>query len=336
MAPIFSSLSGISTTRQFIFGRSKKPDLYTWTIGTSYTFQQSSNSRSGNISSSATSFGLSSTANSYFNVPTNGYLRWRPPADATYFIQCAGAGVSNAEGVMIGQRLFLKSDQYFWIVPGSQGSDTNQGNGGSFFAHDPSGSNSYANAAPLVIAGGGGSTYNNIGGWCRAQTYQNPCVPWPPDGSNGVVSATTGRGGYGYHGGPGGGFYGAGNWGSGGQQGNRAGGGFTVNSWGGPLVGGTDQGDGGFGGGAGYHTGANAGGGGGGYTGGAGGNGWGRGGGQGGGSYLTTSFNGVNGSDYRTNTGNFDGSSSFNGVSISTSGQSYVNGRGYITITRIN
>lgn len=331
--PFFSSLSSISTTRQFVFGRSKKPDLYAWTIGSSFTFAQPTRSRTGSISGTATTFGFGSDANAYFNVPQTGYLRWRPPADATYYVECFGAGQSGCEGAAVAQRIFLKSDQFFFIVPGSQGADTNQGSGGSFFAHDPN--NSYTTATELIIAGGGGSTYS--GGSAthtRGRLYPNPSTPSPPNGSNGVISATTGFGGYGYHGAPGGGFYGAGIWGSGGQQGSRAGGGFRVNTWGGPLVGGTDQGDGGFGGGGGYHSGANAGGGGGGYTGGAGGNGY-SGNGSGGGSFLTASFNSVNGSAYQTHDGTFAGSSSFNGISIG-GGMSLRDGMGFIRITRIN
>jgi len=323
------------------FGRKRavsgKPLFYTeMVLNTAYSFSQSVSQGSTTGSTGFDTFVRNNVVNissTYLTNPYNGILRWKPPQDAYYRIRVVGAGQSGCEGADLEQEIYLLASQQFYIIPGVQGGDTNQGSGGSWFIHDVS--SDIANAQPLIIAGGGGSTYSGgAATHTRGRLHLNPSTPSPPNGNNGVISATTGFGGYGYHGAPGGGFFGAGNWGSS-SQGNRAGNGFRAFPWGNQQVlsGGYDQGNGGFGGGGGYHSGANAGGGGGGYTGGAGGNGY-SGNGSGAGSFLTTSFNTFTARNLKTHDGTFNGSGSYGGLSISSSG-SLRNGAGFISITRL-
>lgn len=306
-------------------------------LNTTYTFSQSVGQGSTTGSTGFDTFIRNNVVNissTYLTNPFNGILRWKPPQDAYYRIRVVGAGQSGCEGADLEQEIYLLASQQFYIIPGVQGGSTDNGSGGSWFIRDVS--SDIANALPLIIAGGGGSTYSGgAATHTRGRLYENPSTPSPPSGNLGAIAGTTGFGGYGYHGAPGGGFFGAGNWGNGGTQGNRAGNGFRSFPWGNAQVlsGGFDQGNGGFGGGGGYHSGANAGGAGGGYTGGTGGNGY-SGNGSGGGSFLTATYNGFSARNIRTHDGTFNGSTSWNGLSISTSG-SLRNGAGFISITRL-
>lgn len=302
--------------------------LYPFTSGTFYPHSSYQRNRTGTPGTTYRDWLVNSLGNSFASDTTNvqfpwydGYIFWRVPATTDYDITAVGAGQSGCEGCTVKQTTRLFAGEYLIIIPGAMGSDTNQGSGASWVMR--ANMSSYANSQPILIAGGGGSTYSGgANSWTRGVTYYNPTRPYPTNGSSGIATySNTGLGGWGYHGAPAGGMSQNGNWGSGGQQGNRAGIGF-ING----LTGGYDQGDGGFGGGGGYHSGANAGGGGGGFTGGSGGNGY-SGNGAGGGSYLDPmSYN------FGTNTGSFEGSSTLNGKSISTVG-SYNNGYGSVTIS---
>jgi hypothetical protein len=303
---------------------------------------------------------------SYFNQGrAQGYQVFTIPKGGIYEIEIAGARGQNGSsvngqygrGAIVRARISFnlgdKVEMVVGQVPGTTGS-TAPGNsfagagGGSFVAYNNT-------STPVIVAGGGGGSYSSyttqsiINGQTRRQPRfsgysYNPAV----DGTHPSI----GGGGLGYHGGGGGGFSTAGQdyngyTGSSGMGTDGSGQQFThgASFVGGPVSNGsgtwyalggnatTLTSSGGFGGGGGGHSGNNTGGGGGGYSGGLGGQ-TSLGGsylsGIGGGSFIISTATNVATSD-----GQYDGSSTFNGTSI-TNLSTTNDGSGYIKITFIS
>ena len=305
----------------------------------------------------------SNTAN--FNIGrADGYQLWTVPATGIYEITARGAQGSYGSqtdpglGAVITARFSLTISQKLEMVVGQTPGDTGDnevinpggaaaGGGGSFVCLG--GTNT-----PLLIAGGGGGHYTtNVGRTYRdGQNRRQPL--WGGANLSPAVEGTNpliGYGGSGYHAGGGGGLLGAGTAYPGrtvsdaaagldtrGQQ-YTLGGSFsgvsefgTWYSTGGGMSGYSNVG-GGFGGGGGGHSGNNAAGGGGGYSGGHGGQtslGGSVNDGIGGGSFINSTATNV-----ATNTGTYDGLSTFNGVTI-TNNNLFNTLKGSITITRIS
>lgn len=210
--------------------------------------------------------------NNYLSMDWNpGYQIWTVPKTGQYKIQAVGAGQSTGTygyGGVIEALFQLTRGEKLAIVVGQQSSSTNDGCGGTFVArYNTVSANS---STPLIIAGGAGSYYG--GDKASTSAYMAGTGKWGMSHGLTNIPWDDGYGGWGYHGGAGGGFYGPGQ--SNGSAPDRCGDGFFAGAaatTSGPLLGGTGQGDGGFGGGGGYHSGANGGGAGGGYSGGLGG-----------------------------------------------------------------
>ncbi len=335
------------------------PELYAFT---SATF--GANGRTGrfgpNLTEMRSALGNPSWASNtnFFNQGrAQGYQVWTVPRTGTYEFTVAGArgqrsgGNPDTFGAVVRGRVNLTQGDKLEMIVGQMpqnGATTGQshagGGGGSFVCYN--GTNT-----PLFVAGGGGGSYStyttNV--WHYGQTRRQP--RW--DGYN-LSPASNGShpsigfGGSGYHGGGGGGLLGGGtgfpgrSYTDASQNSDGQNPTFTHGS---SFSGSNDFGTyyaiggnatstetlGGFGGGGGGHSGNNTGGGGGGYSGGHGGQtsvGGSFNSGLGGGSFIISSATGVGTSD-----GQYDGSSTFNGVGISNIG--YQNGNGYIQITRL-
>lgn len=304
---------------------------------------------------------------SYFNV-TNGYQYWTVPSDGNYQITAAGArsGISTwtsnatttstsanmyGRGATISGTFALTQGQIIAIAVGQPAANVTYssyvgggGGGGTFVV--------LGNTFPLVVAGGGGgnggysTNYYFAGNGNTATTGGSSTNGAAPGGINGLggnshINAAGTVSGNGYDGGGGGGFTGNGAYG--GANATRPG---TVNanygtggwSFAANLVGGqaastfqaTSASAGGFGGGGG--GGAITAGGGGGYSG-------------GGGAYNVTSptadsaggggsWVAANALAIGTHTGTFNGSSTFNALTVTTVG-SLNTGAGYVTITKV-
>jgi len=301
-----------------------------------------------------------------------GYQVWTVPATKTYEITAVGARGQNSasalgygQGCIIRGRVALTAGDKLEIVvgqvPGNSGAE-NPGNGysgaggGTFVVYN-------GTVTPLFIAGGGGGIYSSWNGIQRdynGQTYRIPTWTGNHGGLTSGAYTTAGFGGMGYHGGGGGGLLGSGQHfagfanssgmgTSGSFQQYTLGAGFngvdlSGSSWGGPwyATGGSATAltsEGGFGGGGGGHSGANSAGAGGGYTGGVAGVSTVSAGsynsGIGGGSFIISSATAVATSD-----GMYDGSTTFNGSSITNLSSYNVSGspqsgNGYVIITAI-
>jgi len=273
---------------------------------------------------------------------SSGIQEWTVPATGTYRITVAGAsggaggpGTQGGQGAIVEGQFQLNVGDVFHMLVGQAGisvPDGGGGGGGSFVVD--------ALSVPLIIAGGGGGG-NGATGSTRgffnggngilgtsggASNITSGSYGQAAPGSGGGAIANGGTNGFGGGGAVAGGGGGLLNSGGAGSNGS-AGSGFVQGGVGGN---GSSSNQGGFGGGGGGVTGSGYGGGGGGYSGGGGGNwnGTNHGNGGGGGSYLDNSAQQV-----ATSTGQFNGSSAFNG-SIQNLGN-YNIGQGYITISRI-
>lgn len=307
------------------------------------------------------------TSSSYFNV-INGYQYWTVPQDGNYQITAAGArsGIgtwtANAtttsvsptmygRGATVSGTFALTQGQIIAIAVGQPSANATNtsytavgGGGGSFVV--------LGNTFPLVVAGGGGgnggynTTYYFAGNGNTATTGGSSTNGGAPGGINGLggnshINAAGTTGVNLYDSGAGGGF--SGNGASGASNATRPGASNTNSGTGGwsfsaNLVGGlpasnfttTSATAGGFGGGGG--GGAITGGGGGGYSGGGGAynasNPFADSGG-GGGSWVA-----ANATAIATNTGTFNGSGTFNSLTVTTIG-TLNTGHGYVTITKV-
>lgn len=299
-----------------------------------------------------------------FNIGrADGYQLWTVPATGIYSITARGAQGSYGNltepglGAVITARFNLTVGQKLEMVVGQAPGDTTDGQviaasgaaaggGGSFVCLG-------STNTPLLIAGGGGGHYTtNVGRQYRdGQNRRQPIWVGSYSPASSGTNPVIGYGGSGYHSGGGGGLLGAGTGYPGrsfsdatastdprGQQ-YTLGGSFSGSSefgtWyatGGGMSGYSNVG-GGFGGGGGGHSGNNGAGGGGGYSGGHGGQtslGGAFNDGIGGGSFIDSTATNV-----ATNTGLYDGSSTFNGVVI-TNNNLFNTLDGSITITRIS
>jgi hypothetical protein len=307
---------------------------------------------------------------SYYNTTGNGYQYWTVPLTGNYQITAAGSRSGYAEitgnttfdnnsagrGVTIQATVPLTQGQVITIAVGQPGANgfsqaafsVPGAGGGTFVVYT-------ANNTPIIVAGGGGApgdwlsnSYYNPGGNAVTTNWGGNSWAGAPGGFNGqggnahvnLVGVTSTNG---YDGGGGGGFYSNGVVGSGANvrtnfsgtsSGNFGGGGqsFLANLIGGVVTSSYNTYDtsGGFGGGGG--PGALSGGGGGGYSGGGGGFGTTSpvvDSGGGGGSFIIASASSV-----ATTDGNYNGSNSFSGASITNLG-AYNLGPGYVTITKV-
>jgi hypothetical protein len=343
------------------------PYIPTYTFST-FTFQ------TGNIVGPTGPTAAQLFGNTYSNVGNtwlqnsslfsviNGYQYWTVPQDGNYQIVAAGSrsGIgtwsSNVQtpnmygrGATISGTFALTQGQVLAIAVGQPSANVTQSNyigvgggGGTFVV--------LGNTFPLVVAGAGGgngaySSVSNFAG--NAQTTANGGASWggAPGGANGLGgnSHVNGSGTASlntYDGGGGGGF--SGNGASGTNNASRPGSISTTAGQGGlgfayGLTGGsiatnfaTNATYGGFGGGGGGTP--IAGGGGGGYSGGGGGyatSGTVSESGGGGGSWVA-----ANATAIATHTGTFNGSSTFNGLTVTTVGTPN-SGPGYVTITKV-
>lgn len=354
---------------------------------TTFTFQTANNigpqgptlanlrSYYGNIAGNTGNTWTQSTSN--FTVLAQGYQVWTVPQTATYEIEAAGsrsginqyAGNGFSYGAVIRGRVALtKGDKVTMVVgqPGNVGSLNNSfngagGGGGTFvvLGNVVTAANSItlANAAPLIIAGGGGG-WGKWSGWLSAANMVAANATTLTSGTNsaqanytGAPGGTNGWGGNShvaanaivssntYDSGGGGGYLLGGVNGLGANArinsttNNTGGGGqaFANLAIGGAAATGFAQATpGGFGGGGGGSP--ICGGGGGGYSGGGGAwapAGTAADGGGGGGSYITPSATVV-----ATSNGNYNAASTFGGQSITNIGAFNANA-GYVRITRI-
>jgi hypothetical protein len=248
----------------------------------------------------------------FFNT-TDGIQLWTVPADGTYRIEAWGgsAGRSSSDlggrGAIIRADVALTAGEVIRILVGQGGtSSSNNCNagagGGSFVVRSPYNTN----ASILVIAGGGGGT---------ARTSGRDAVTTTQGGvsSAGTAGGVNGAGGGSNQGPSGAGFFGNGaaaGWGSLGGVNNGIAQSFTNGGQGGSSVQQTPNVLGGFGGGASGHGNC--------CIGGGGGGGYGGGGatsscqaGGGGGSFIIFSATNI-----ATSNGLYNGSSTFNGQSI--------------------
>jgi hypothetical protein len=301
----------------------------------------------------------------FFQGRAQGYQVWQVPATGIYEIEIAGArGQASSSNIGYGLGAIVKAQISLSVtdrlemvvgqVPGNGGS-TNPGNsyagsgGGSFVGL-------YGTNTPIIVAGGGAGLYNT---WTSVQSIHNGQTRRQPrftgynygqavDGTDPDI----GGGGRGYHGGGGGGWFTAGldyanfpgtaamSTGSGGQNfthgasfvgSSVSNGSGTWYATGGNATALTSEG--GFGGGGGGHSGNNSSGGGGGYSGGHGGQT------SAGGSYLS----GIGGGSFiregaisvATSNGQYDGSSTFGGTSVTNIGL-FNDSAGYIKITKLS
>ena len=303
----------------------------------------------------------------YFNVATQGYQRWTVPHTGTYLITVAGSrsgynayaaayrGNTWGNGTVItgafnltrGANLTIAVGQY---PPPTQnnGAYNGAGGGGGTFVI-------LGNTTPLIIAGGGGGTGAYSAGSYPGQANGRNATT-SINGNSSVGGAPGGLDGQGgnshvnasgtvslnpYDGGGGGGFYSNGVNGAGGNirtnitngSTGGAGQGFFANLIGGVVAStySTQGSAGGFGGGGGGTP--IAGGGGGGWSGGGGG--YYNGstapeGGGGGGSYISSTVV----SSISTSDGNYNGSTTFNGINITNLAAFNANS-GYVQITKI-
>jgi hypothetical protein len=309
---------------------------------------------------------------SYYNTSGNGYQYWTVPLTGNYQITAAGARSGYSQftgntawaansaglGATIRATVPLTQGQVITIAVGqpsanapSNASFSVAGGGGGTFVVFTN------NNAPIVVAGGGGGA----GNWASNTSYTNyrggnaVTTNWGGNSWAGAAGGFNGQGGNahvnivgvtslnGYDGGGGGGFYSNGVVGSGSNvrtnfsgtaSGAYGGGGqsFFANLLGGVVTSSysTYNSPGGWGGGGG--PGALGAGGGGGYSGGSGSF----------GPSSTTVDNGGGGGSYiiagatsvATTDGNYNGSNSFSGASI-TNLNSYNTGPGYVTITKV-
>jgi hypothetical protein len=313
--------------------------------------------------SNASNVWLTNTA--YFNTYGNGYQYWTVPATGTYQITTAGsrAGIdtftsntaaanSYGRGATISGTFPLTQGQVLTLVVGqpaavaSMGAtySTTGGGGGTYVA---------ANTFPLIVAGGGGA----IGTWSSNASIlfggNGQTTTWGGNSYNGAAGGFNGQGGNshvnivgvssgnGYDAGGGGGFYSNGVVGTGGNVRSTTAGTGTGGGGAGFLFGAnggqpatsylSGESSGGFGGGGG--PGPITGGGGGGYSGGAGTytvTGTAIDSGGGGGSWVAS-----NAITIATHNGTFNGSNTYNGLSVTTIGNLNA-GPGYVTITRIS
>jgi hypothetical protein len=305
------------------------------------------------------------TNTSYFNATSTGYQYWTVPQDGNYQIVAAGAraGITTytanltsanlyGRGATISGTFALSQGQILAIAVGQPSANTTSssytsagGGGGTFVV--------LGNTFPLVVAGGGGGVgfYNTIPLFgANAATAANGVSSY-----NGAPGGVLGQGGNThinaagtvsnnlYDSGAGGGF--SGNGAGGGSNTTRPGTVAASTSYGQGglgfaygLIGGSYSttyappvtSSGGFGGGGG--AGPITGGGGGGYSG-------------GGGAYASSqpivdsggaggSWVAANATAIATHTGTFNGSSTFNGLTVTTVGTLNA-GAGYVTITKV-
>jgi hypothetical protein len=306
----------------------------------------------------------------YYNTTGNGYQYWTVPITGNYQITAAGSRSGYAEytssvafennsagrGATIQATVPLTQGQVITIAVGQPGAN---GYSSSSFSVPGAGGGTFvvytANSTPIIVAGGGGAPGDYSG-----NAFLNPggnavTTNWGGNSWAGGAGGFNGQGGNahvningvvsinGYDGGGGGGFYSNGVVGSGANvrtnfagttSGAYGGGGqsFLANLIGGVVTSSYTSYDtsGGFGGGGG--AGAISGGGGGGYSGGGGGYGASSpvpDSGGGGGSFVIASAHNV-----ATTDGNYNGSNSFSGASITNLG-AYNLGPGYVTITKV-
>ena len=321
-----------------------------------------------NFQSAYSSQTWASNISYFFEGRALGYQVWQVPQNGIYEIEVAGArgqngGLGTAYGAIMRGRVSLttsdKLEMVVGQVPGSSGTESVSGaaggGGGSYVVY-------YGTDTPIVIAGGAGGLYST---WTGVTSYHNGQTRRQPTHSGYSYSPNTdgaqpsiGYGGSGYHAGGGGGLLGSGTFYNGRtiSDSSTTGdgiaplytGGSAFNG-GGPVsgyyaIGGNYSNypnmEGGFGGGGGGHSGNNSGAGGGGYSGGHGGQT------SVGGSYLSGlgggSFMISTATNVATSDGQYDGSSTFNGSSITNLGSYNTastgggTGYGYIKITLIS
>ena len=346
--------------KRFIYNNHKvgSPSLYTFT---NYTFTNAGiTGRYGpTLSNCQTAYAGTTWITSYFTMSTQGYQVWTIPQTGTYEIETAGSRAgyvsgmesyaATGQGAIVRGRFSLTGGLTLILIVGQYEDSANSASISSYFGLGGGGGSFVSYSSNLLIAaggGGGGSNYsstlyagqngqtttsggngvygNGVGGSggngggtaTLGQQYWGGCgAGWSTDGQNGNGSTTHpsgqisyfGEGGYTYSGG----FYG----------------GDYNYAWGNPTAYASTRG--GFGGGGGGN-GILGGGAGGGYSGGGvGGSGIYSDSAGGGGSYILSSASSV-----ATSNGQYAGSSTFNGNSI-TNLSTYNNAIGYIKITKL-
>lgn len=266
------------------------------------------------------------TNTAYFNQGSyQGYQDWTVPVNGTYEFNVKGAPgkagrAAGGGGAIVQGRVDLTRGEIITIAVGQRGenpgnNDAWPASSGATFVVRKSGN------VPLFVAGGGSASSNTTGGRNAVLTNNGDNANATAGaGGNGAPGATAGGGGGGFLTAGGNSSYGGG------------GGGFNNGLVGGSGAG-SSSGHGGFGGGAGSDGQAyGAPGGAGGYSGGAGGNAQGTAPGGGGGSFIVTGATNV-----ATSTGQYNGSSSFGGATITNIGAYNTgNNEGEVVVTLLS
>ena len=298
--------AGSTGSQTITFQFNQPPELYAFTTATFTTGGRTSQD-GPNISQARSGVGNPAWANTYLDMPLNGYQRWTVPRTANYQITAAGAGCGNGYGygAIVTQTFALTQGEQLTMVVGQRGNQTTSSRGGSSNGGGASyvtrGSN-YTTSTALIVGAGAGAGPNRQSGQ-NGQTNPNGTSGANARGQRNTNIGNGAQGGIpqGYWSAGGGGFLTSG---TPGGQGGGHGQGFRQGARGGNNQSGNQIG--GFGGGTGGHS-SHESHGGGGYTGGIGG---------------TNNSSGGGGGSY-----------SSNGAFTSANSNNYTSG--YITITRL-
>lgn len=321
-APTSSSASGIWTLDQAMLynkdGKWPGQGLYAFTTATFGTGGVTG-FNGPNITQARLALGNPTWASTYLNMTTNGIQLWTVPRTAIYRIRAVGASAGSntyagGRGIIIQADVSLVQGDVLKILVGQGGvcspssDQCNTGAGGGTFV-------TYSNNTPIIVAGGGGGLGgpSGVGLDAVASTTGG-------SSSSGTAGGTDGSGGGANQGASGAGLTGNGTqpqWGLLGGTNNGIAQAFTASAagQGGTSTQATVNRNGGFGGGGAGHGNC--------YIGGPGGGGYSGGGaaasgqkGGGGGSFIISTATNV-----QTSTGQYNGSSTFNGSAITNLAQ---------------